>query len=233
MKTEFKIQKSKDRHHVNMGWLDTHYSFSFGNYYDPQNTSWGPLRVFNEDAISPGKGFDEHPHQNMEIITYVLDGKLTHRDSMKNQGAVSKGGIQYMSAGTGVVHAEYNDSPQSVHLIQMWILPRRNGLKPNYGQENFTEKDRKNKLLMVASGQPGVNAPISIYQDATFYIAKLENKKLKHRFQPNRLGFLFIADGTITANGEKLQAGDAVRMASQDQLVLEGTGEIVLWDLVA
>ncbi|MBI4360335.1 pirin family protein [Candidatus Micrarchaeota archaeon] len=214
-----------------MGWLDTHYSFSFANYHDPKYMNWGPLRVFNDDVMSPGRGFDEHPHQNMEIITYVLDGKLTHRDSMGNKGAVSKGGIQYMTAGTGVVHAEYNDSNQPVHLVQMWVLPQRNGLKPNYGQKNFKEKDRKNKWLLTASGQPGTLAPVQIHQDASLYIAQLNHNKLEHEFQPHRLGFLFVVEGTITANEEKLQTGDAVRMASQDQLVLEGTGEIVLWDL--
>ncbi len=229
METVFRIQKSADRHHADYGWLKTAYCFSFAEYQDPENMNWGPLRVFNDDVISGKKGFGEHPHADMEILTYVLEGELEHQDSMKNKGIVRPGGVQYMSAGTGVVHAERNPSEKTLHLCQMWILPDRKFHKPSYGQVDFTEKDRLDTLLKVASGHS--KAPIRINQDAELFVSKLERKRIDHTFHPGRLGFLFAAEGKITANGHALGTGDAVRIAGLERLELEGTGEIVLWDL--
>ncbi len=229
----FTVQKSGNRHFADHGWLKTAYSFSFADYHDPQNIQWGPLRVFNDDRISAGKGFDFHPHADMEILTYVLSGELTHRDSMGNEGTVTKSGVQYMSAGTGVVHAEHNRGSDELHLVQMWVLPDKKFHTPQYGQVDFTEKDRTETLLRVASGQSGTTAPIAIHQNATLYVSKLQGNTRTHVFEKNRLGFLFVADGNITANGIALEAGDAVRMAEQKKLDLEGKGEIVFWDLLA
>ncbi len=230
--TEFIIQKSFERHHSQMAWLDTHYSFSFAYYHDEGRMNWGSLRVFNDDVIKAGKGFGMHPHRDMEIITYVLSGTLEHEDSMGNKGQVSKGGVQYMSAGTGVVHSERNPSPEEeLHLVQMWVLPKANRLKPNYGQEEFAEKQRLNKLLLIASGEEGKKGPITIQQDASFYVLKLDGNKVRHEFKKNRLGFLFIASGKISGNGNELEAGDSARIKNLDSLELDGKGEIVLWDL--
>lgn len=227
--TEFIIQKSADRHHSQLDWLSTRYSFSFADYYDKERMNWGALRVFNDDSISAGKGFDFHPHKDMEIVTYVLSGVLEHEDNLGNKGRVGAGGVQYMSAGTGVVHSEKNGSlNEDLHLIQMWVFPRKKGLKPNYGQKEFNEKERANKFLLVASGRE--KAPIKIEQDASFSVLKLDGK-LKHGFEDERTGFLFIASGRAKVNGKELEAGDSVRMKNVKDLELEGKGELVLWDL--
>ena len=229
MEKTFQVQKSDERHHANIGWLDTHYSFSFADYYDPKFTNWGPLRVFNDDRIAGKKGFDMHPHKDMEILTYVLSGELEHEDSMKHKGVVRPGGIQYLSAGTGILHAERNSSNKPLHLCQMWIKPDKNGHAPQYGQKDFSRFDREDSLLKTASGDG--TAPIRIHKDASLFVAKIERKKLAHAFKKDRLGFLFVAEGRITANGQTLFTGDAVRMGGIERLDLEGKGEIVLWDL--
>ena len=145
------------------GWLDTYYSFSFADYFDPANVNWGALRVFNDDTIAPASGFPTHPHRDMEIVTYVLSGELAHRDSLGNHGVVGPGGVQFMSAGTGVRHSEYNNSAdRPLHLVQMWVLPGRVGTPPSYGQMDFSPDDRRNRWLDVVSGDPAVNAPIRI-----------------------------------------------------------------------
>ncbi len=228
----FAIQHADQRFFADHGWLKTYHSFSFADYYDPQNVQWGALRVFNEDYIAAGAGFPEHPHRDMEILTYVFSGELEHQDSMGNRGVVKAGGVQFMSAGTGVRHAEFNGRKDlDLHLVQMWVLPGRVGTPPTYGQVDFAENDRRNRWLTVASGESNVEAPIALTQNATLRVSRLENHTLRHPFQPQRYGFLFIAEGEINVNGEKLRAGDAVRVYDVERLELQGSGEVVLWDV--
>jgi len=228
----FAIQRADERFHADHGWLNTYFSFSFAEYYDPRNLNWGALRVLNDDTIAAGQGFPTHPHKDMEIITYVLSGKLEHKDSMGNHGVVGPGGVQYMSAGTGVRHSEFNGSDtQPLHLVQMWLLPGRKGLRPSYGQRDFTLQDRLNKWLLVASGMPGDRPSVPLSQQAAFRVARLENGVIDHAFAPGRLGFLFVAEGGVAANGSRLEAGDAARIGSLKSLALSGTGEVLLWDV--
>lgn len=233
----FEIQRSQQRYHAQHGWLDAYHSFSFADYYDPQNLNWGALRVFNDDTIAAGQGFPTHPHRDMEIITYVLQGALEHRDSLGNHGVVKDGGVQFMSAGTGVRHSEVNGSAtEPLHLVQMWVLPGKTGVKPLYGQADFTREDRLNTWLLVASGQPGTaGAPIALTQNATLRVARLEDSALTHVFEPQRFGFIFVAAGEIAVTGEfenaaRLHAGDALRTYDIAKLDVSGSGEIVIWD---
>lgn len=228
----FSVVPAAQRAHANHGWLDTYYSFSFADYYDPQSLNWGALRVFNDDTIAGGTGFPPHPHSDMEIVTYVLSGELAHRDSMGNEGVVGPGGVQFMSAGTGVRHSEYNArAEQPLHLVQMWVLPGKLGMPPSYGQMAFEVDARRNRWLSVVSGESGVEAPIRITQDASFYVTRLEETKLERSFAPQRYGFLFVAEGTVRANGRELNAGDAVKIYDVPKLEVEGNAELVLWDL--
>lgn len=226
------VQRSAERYHGDHGWLSTYHSFSFADYFDPNNANWGALRVFNEDRVLAGKGFGTHPHRDMEIITYVIDGELEHRDSMGNHGVVKPGGIQYLSAGTGITHSEFNHSKDTdVHFVQMWVLPRSPGLEPNYGQRQFERRDRLNTWLTVASGQAGVIAPVTILQDASLHVARLEDGEVTYRYGEGRFGFVFVATGEVEINGEKLTAGDSARVHGIDELTFEGSGELVLWDV--
>lgn len=230
----FQIVPAASRAHVDAGWLETYYSFSFADYYDPANLNWGALRVFNDDTIQGGEGFPAHPHRDMEIVTYVLSGRLAHRDSIGNHGVVGPGGVQFMSAGTGVRHSEYNDDPvEPLHLVQMWVLPGRVGTPPSYGQLAFDEGDRLDRWLDVVSGDPEVAATIRITQNATFKVARLSGAaiELEAKFAPNRYGFLFVAGGNAQANGTPLSAGDAVRFYGVPELRVGGEAELVLWDL--
>lgn len=230
--TAFAIQRAGDRAFFDFGWLRTHHSFSFADYYDPNNLNWGALRVFNDDTVAPGQGFGAHPHRDMEIVTYVLRGELEHRDSMGHEGVVAPGGIQYMSAGSGVVHSEFNHSRENdVHFVQMWVLPRSHGESPAYGQHAFDESARRNTWLAVASGQAGVDAAVRLRADATLRVAQLREGDVRYTFDPGRLGFLFVADGEVTANGERLTAGDAVRIHRAGEIDVRGNGELVLWDV--
>ncbi|MBV8374904.1 MAG: pirin family protein, partial [Candidatus Eremiobacteraeota bacterium] len=192
----FAIQRSNERAFFDHGWLKTYHSFSFADYFDPNNENWGALRVFNDDTIAGGTGFPPHPHRDMEIVTYVLAGELAHQDSMDNSGIVGPGGVQFMSAGTGVRHSEYNNSAQEpLHLVQMWVLPGQLGTPPSYGQQGFSIEERRNRWLTIVSGEDEVEAPIRITQRATFKVARLEHTTLVHEFAPKRYGFLFVADG--------------------------------------
>jgi len=239
----FEVQRAADRAFFDHEWLRTSHSFSFADYYDPRNVNWGALRVLNDDRVAGGTGFGTHPHRDMEILTYVLAGQLEHRDSLGNHGVVGPGGVQFMSAGTGVQHSEFNHSKTGeLHFLQMWVLPGRLGQKPLYGQVDFSVDERRGKWLAIASGQGAVAAPVRLTQDATFMVSRLAHDELRHTFEPGRLGFLFVAEGGISAAGfddenvgvgakAALGAGDAVRIAGVTRLILSGTGEIVLWDL--
>lgn len=228
----FTIQRAADRARFDFGWLETHHSFSFADYYDPANLNWGALRVFNDDTVLPGKGFGTHPHRDMEIVTYVLRGELEHQDSLGHHGVVPAGGIQYMSAGTGVRHSEFNHSQANdVHFVQMWVLPRTYGEAPAYGQHAFDESARRNRWLTMASGEQGFASPVALRADATLRVAKLEDGALEYAFAPGRYGFLFVAEGAVVVNGERLGAGDAARILGPQALAVVGSGELVLWDV--
>lgn len=228
------VIKAKDRHHADMGWLSTYWHFSFDDYYDPANMNWGPLRVFNDDVIRPGRGFDLHPHRDMEIVTYVLEGELEHRDDRGNQGVIHPGEVQVMSAGTGIVHSEYNHSKDHpVHLLQLWILPRRKGLPPRWEQRQFAPADRAGKLLPVVS--PGdVPGTLTIDQDAIIYVSSLAaGQEVVHKTQAGRRAYLFVISESLTVNGTPLAAGDQARIADERELTLRATkpAELILLDL--
>jgi len=228
----FRVQRSNERAYFDHDWLQTYHSFSFAEYRDPKNVNWGALRVFNDDVIAGGQGFPPHPHRDMEIVTYVLDGELAHRDSMGNHGIVGAGGVQFMSAGTGVTHSEFNNlADRPLHLVQMWVLPGALDRPPSYGQMDFAAERRYNRWLHVVSGEDGVDAPIRITQRATFAVAGLDDAGVSYQFAPKRYGFLFVAAGAVEANEEPLGAGDAVRLYDVAELKVRGTGELVLWDL--
>jgi hypothetical protein len=228
----FAVQRSGERYYADHGWLKTYHSFSFADYFDPRNVQWGALRVFNDDRVAGGTGFPPHPHRDMEILTYVFDGELEHQDSMGNRGIVGPGGVQFMSAGTGVRHSEFNASGErELHLVQMWVLPGEKGTPPSYGQKDFTLADRDERWLIVASGEPGVEAPIALTQQATLRVAHLNGTQLEHTMNPDRFGFLFAGKGEVTANGETLREGDAVRMQGVERLSVSGSGEVVFWDV--
>ena len=228
----FHIQRAADRATFDHGWLQTSHSFSFAGYQDPNNLNWGALRVFNDDVVAPGEGFGRHPHRDMEILTYVLDGELEHADSMGNRGIVAAGAVQYLSAGTGLTHSESNASKERpVHFVQMWVLPQAAGLAPRYGQIDCTIDDRRNRWLAIATGQHGVDAPIALWQDATAYVARIEGTLATRTISAGRKAFLFVASGEVTIGAETLQKGDAVRIAGPLSLDLAGAGEVVLWDV--
>jgi len=204
------------------------------DYFDAENVNWGALRVFNDDTVLPGIGFGTHPHHDMEILTYVLRGELEHVDSLGHQGVVAPGGVQYISAGTGVRHSEFNHSSSvDVHFVQMWVQPQRLGEPPAYGQQAFGFDDRRDRWLLVASGQEAQPAPVALRQDATLRVARLEDCELDYHFEPSRFGFLFVAEGEVSANGERLSTGDAVRMSGVREIGVRGSGELVLWDVPA
>lgn len=241
--TVFDVQKAGQRAYFDHGWLQTYHSFSFADYYDADNQNWGALRVFNDDRVAPGQGFGTHPHRDMEIITYVLEGELEHEDSMGNRGVVRPGGVQYMSAGTGIRHSEFNHSKKlGLHFVQMWVLPSRMSVDPSYGQKEFETSERVNRWLAIASGSSAVTAPVRLMRDATFFVTRLENASVTHGFGPGRLGFLFVADGEVAAEAAaggaspqqvELRCGDAIRIAGVEQLSVRGTGEVLLWDVPA
>lgn len=239
----FAVQRADERACFDHGWLKTSHSFSFASYFDPENTHWGALRVLNDDIVAPGEGFPPHPHRDMEIITYVLAGQLEHRDSTGSHGIVGPGGAQFMSAGTGVEHSEFNHSKvKPLHFLQMWVLPGELGSKPAYGQVEFTHAERLNGWLAVASGHRSVDAPVQLTADAAFLVTQVEgHAQVRHTFEPERLGFLFVAggrakihaldDGDVIVATESLETGDAIRMANIVRVVVQGEATAVLWDL--
>jgi len=236
----FAVQRSEERFYSDHGWLKTYHSFSFADYFDPANTNWGALRVFNDDRVAAGQGFPTHPHQNMEIVTYVFDGKLEHRDTLGSHGIVESGGVQYLSAGTGLRHSEFNaTTDRELHFVQMWVLPGTIDAKPTYGQFDFDLEARRNRWLVVASGE-AVDAPIRLTQTATLRVAKIENTSVTYAFAPERLGFLFVGKGeaSVTAvdmRGQShtaaLGAGDAIRLRDIENLEVSGAAELVFWDV--
>jgi len=222
-----KIIRAGERYHFENDWLSTYWHFSFDHYYDPANVSFGPLRVFNDDVIRPGGGFPMHEHREMEIVTYMLDGQLEHRDSLGNVGRIGPGEIQRMSAGTGIRHSEHNPSKQNpVHLLQLWIQPTVQGLKPSWEQRRFDPAERAGRLCAVvvpAAGTPdaGTNGPVRIHQDATIYTSLLRpGESLEHTLARDRRAYLFVIAGELQVNKESLQAGDQARISDERALHL-------------
>jgi quercetin 2,3-dioxygenase len=228
------IIPSDQRHHADHGWLETRWHFSFGDYHDENNLSWGPLRVFNDDIIRAGGGFDFHPHRDMEIVTVVLRGELEHQDNLGNRGLLRPGEVQVMSAGKGIYHSEHNHSDtKPLHLLQLWIQPRTRGGKPRWEQKPFDRRGSAGKLLPVVSGD-GRDGTLRIDQDAEIFLASLQpGKRVDHPVAPGRKAYLFVIDGKMSLNGQALAAGDQARIADETELKLSASkkAEIILLDL--
>lgn len=227
------IRRANERGHAEHGWLDTYHTFSFADYYDPRWMGFRSLRVINDDLVMPGMGFGTHPHRDMEIITYVLSGALEHKDSMGNGRVIRPGEVQYMAAGTGIQHSEFNPSPdEAVHLLQIWIQPARKGLSPRYGERSMAKVPR-GQFNLVASGS-GREGSIAINQDADLYLAKLDaGNETSHALKPGRHAWVHVAEGEVKLNGDTLKAGDAVALSGEPNVKLVGTkpSQVLLFDL--
>jgi len=249
---------SHERGHADHGWLDTYHTFSFAGYHDPAHMGFRALRVINEDWVAPGRGFGAHPHRDMEIITYVLEGALEHKDSMGNHGVIRPGEVQRMSAGTGVVHSEFNPSPtERVHLLQIWIEPDTRGLSPGYEQRTVVPEDKRGRLLLVA-GPPGAEGVVTIHQDARLYATLLERgEQVKHPLAADRHAWLHVVSGAVdvdrvpphpalspgrgegsreperASNGVRLEAGDGAAVSGESGLAIAATrpSEVLVFDL--
>jgi len=228
------LRPAGSRGHFDFGWLDTHHTFSFGDYFDPEHTQFRALRVLNEDRVHPGKGFGTHGHRDMEILTWVLSGALEHRDSLGTHGVIRPGEAQVMSAGTGIRHSEFNASTtESVHFLQIWILPERQGLAPRYDQVAFQEADLRNHLRLIASPD-GADGSVRLFQDVKVFAARLDaGRQVEVAVPPGRAGFLQVAAGSVTLQGRALNAGDAARIEGEPSLpVAAGApAEILFFDL--
>ena len=228
------LRKSNQRGHANHGWLDTFHTFSFASYYDPEHMGFGPLRVINEDRVSPGKGFGSHGHEDMEILTYVLSGALAHKDSMGNVETLRANDLQRISAGTGIVHSEFNGSgTEPVHFLQIWLEPAVNGLKPGYQQLSLTEEQKLGRLVLVASPEGG--GPLKIHQDARVVIGQVEaGKELAHQLETGRQAWVHVIRGAATVNGQALATGDAAAVTGEPRVTMAGIDantEVLLFDL--
>jgi redox-sensitive bicupin YhaK (pirin superfamily) len=225
------IRHRQERGHFDHGWLNTYHTFSFDRYYDPQHMGFRALRVINEDRVAPAQGFGTHPHRDMEIITYILEGALEHKDSMGTGSIIRPGEIQRMSAGTGITHSEFNPSrTEAVHLLQIWILPEARGIKPSYEQKQIDRSEMKGQLRLVAAREPAGDA-VKIHQDARLLATVLDGETVKYDLQPGRYAWIQIARGSMTVNGSMLEAGDGVAVSEEPRLTLSGNGEALLFDL--
>ena len=228
------IRKSEDRGHFDMGWLNTYHTFSFDRYYDPAHMHFRSLRVINEDRVAPGQGFPAHSHADMEIITYILEGALEHRDSMGTGSVIRPGDVQRMSAGTGVAHSEFNPSEsEGVHLLQVWIMPRARNLPPSYEQKTFSEDERRGGLRLVAS-EDGSDGSVTIQQDARVYAAILDpDSTIEHALSADRRAWIQVARGSLSVNGHGINQGDGVAVTNERlvKLVSADDAELLLFDL--
>jgi quercetin 2,3-dioxygenase len=228
------IRKASERGYADHGWLRSFHTFSFADYYDPRHMGFGPLRVINEDRIKPGTGFGTHGHRDMEIISYVLEGALAHKDSMGTGSTIVPGDVQRMSAGTGVLHSEFNHADEAVtHFLQIWIEPDVRGIAPSYEQKHFDAPSKRGRLRLVASPD-GREGSVRIHQDACLYATLLEGAdRVSHPLGEGRRAYVHVARGKVTANGQPLEAGDALQATSTKEIVLEnGQGaEVLLFDL--
>ncbi|MDZ4760465.1 MAG: pirin family protein [Alphaproteobacteria bacterium] len=228
------LRKSAERGYADHGWLKSFHTFSFANYYDPEHMGFGSLRVINEDRVDPGEGFGKHTHRDMEIISYVLDGELEHKDSIGTGSVIRPGDVQRMSAGTGVTHSEYNPSPKNpVHFLQIWIEPAERGIKPSYEQKFFSPADKRGKLRLVASPD-GRDGSVTVNQDAYLYAALVDGaESVSHQLAEGRKAYVHVARGSATVNGRPLRAGDALQVDSESNIEIgDGSNaEVLLFDL--
>jgi redox-sensitive bicupin YhaK (pirin superfamily) len=229
------VRKAGDRGHANHGWLDSHHTFSFAGYYDPQEMGFGTLRVINEDRVAPGMGFGTHPHRDMEIISYVLEGALEHRDSMGTGSVIRPGDVQRMSAGSGVTHSEYNHSRSDlVHFLQIWIEPKVYGVAPGYEQKHFGPEEKRGKLRLVASPD-GRDGSVQIHQDAWVYASLLDGAEtVTLNLDPARRAYVHVARGEVEVNGQRLGTGDGLKVAGESSLAFANANgaEFLVFEMV-
>lgn len=231
------IRKANERGRANFGWLDSRHTFSFGHYHDPKHMGFGPVRVINDDRVAPGGGFPTHPHSDMEIVTYVLDGALEHRDSLGTGSVIRPGDVQRMSAGRGIRHSEFNASKsEPVHFLQIWILPEASGLAPSYEQKSFDDASKQGTLRLVAS-RDGRAGSVTVHRNLDLYAALLApGEAVTHTIEPGRRAWLHVARGTVAIDGQPLDAGDGVGISDAGVLTLEGrsaSAEVLLFDFEA
>ena len=229
------IRKAGNRGIANFGWLDSRHTFSFGEYHHPEHMGFGPLRVINEDRVSPGQGFGTHGHRDMEIISYVLEGALEHKDSIGTGSVIRPGDVQVMSAGTGIRHSEFNHSKSDpVHFLQIWVIPDREGIAPRYEQKSFTDADKRGRLCLVGSAD-GRDGSVVVHQDVEIFAALLgAGDELSHEVAPRRRSWLQVLRGAVSLNGRELDAGDGAAAERESKLLIKGRGdggEILLFDL--
>ena len=228
------LRPAAERGHANHGWLDSWHSFAFADYRDDQHVHWGPLRVINEDRVAAGQGFGTHSHRDMEIISYVLAGSLGHKDSMGNAENIVPGELQRLSAGTGITHSEFNDSPDgTTHFLQIWIIPKTTGVQPGYAQKTFTDAEKRGCLRLVVS-EDGAEGSVSINQDARMYAGLFEGGETAQlQLTQGRLGYVHLVKGRAVVNGQPLEAGDALRYKDEPRVMIEqGQGaEVLVFDL--
>ena len=228
------LRPAAERGHANHGWLDSWHSFAFADYRDDQHVHWGPLRVINEDRVAAGQGFGTHSHRDMEIISYVLAGSLGHKDSMGNAENIVPGEVQRLSAGTGITHSEFNDSPDgTTHFLQIWIIPKTTGVKPGYAQKSFTDAEKRGRLHLMVS-EDGAEGSVSIHQDARMYAGLFDGGETAQlELTHGRLGYVHLVKGRAVVNGQPLEAGDALRYKDEPRVMIEqGQGaEVLVFDL--
>ena len=229
-----RLRPANERGHARQGWLDSYHTFSFGHYYDPEHLGFSNLRVINDDTVVPGAGFGTHGHQDMEIISYVLDGALEHKDSMGNGSVIRPGDVQRMSAGTGVQHSEYNHSKsEPVHFLQIWLEPNRFGVEPGYEEKHFSPEERRGRLALLVSPD-GRDGSLSAHQDSLLYGTLLEvGEAVEHSLAAGRRAYVHVARGRVSVNGQPMESGDGVALDDVGQVRLEGLGhaEVLLFDL--
>ncbi|MCB5187085.1 pirin family protein [Methylobacillus caricis] len=228
------LRKSQERGHANHGWLDSYHSFSFSGYYDPDHMGYSVLRVINEDIIAPDMGFGMHPHRDMEIITYMLKGQLQHRDSLGNGSVIKAGDVQRMTAGTGIVHSEFNaSSTEAAHLLQIWLLPERDGITPGYEEKQFAAAEKLNRWCLIAS-RDGRDGSLLVHQDIALYATVLtQGQQIAYNIAEGRGLYIQVVRGNVVLNGEALEAGDAVKINSLQQIDIQAgeEAELLLFDL--
>ena len=228
------VRRADDRGLANFGWLHSRHTFSFGSYFDPQQAGFSDLLVINDDRVSPGRGFDTHGHRDMEIFSYVLEGGLQHRDSMGTGSVIQPGDVQMMSAGTGVLHSEFNASREElVHFLQIWIVPDRKGVVPRYQQRHFTPDEKRGRLRLIISPD-GADGSLSVYQDVRVYAGLFDGDERQALQLPqNRYAYVHVASGSIEVNGERLGEGDGARLRNPGEIHLSGgrAAEVLLFDL--
>ena len=231
-----KIVKSGEHYHSEIDWLSSYWHFSFDHYQDPQKMNFGPLRVFNDDVIQPGTGFGFHPHRDMEIVTYVIDGELEHRDNQGNTGVIQPGEIQRMTAGSGILHSEYNHSKERpLRLLQLWIFANKRGLEPSWEQKKFRKEERSDRLLPVIVPENSADGgALHIHQDASIYVSSMnKGAAVEHGLAPGRKAYVFVIDGSIDLNGKKMESRDAARVEKEDRIEIKADkpSELILLDL--